>query len=105
MAFRIAMTGNAERHLRALKARERRIVQQGVAARLLHAPTKQSRSIKRLRYNAFAQWELRLGQLRVLYNADEDTREVTVLLVGHKIGNRLIVAGKEFHGHESDTAE
>jgi hypothetical protein len=30
--------------------------------------------------------------------------EVVILIVGRKVGNRLIVEGEEFHGHESNPA-
>jgi mRNA interferase RelE/StbE len=104
MAFRITVTEDAERQLRALTAREQRIVETGILSRLPDEPTKSSRAIKRLRPNPFATFELRLGNLRVLYNVDEANQEVVVLLVGQKLGNRLIVEGEEFHGHESDPA-
>ena len=51
--------------------------------------------------------ELRLfGKYRVLFNVDEPERLVTIVLVGEKRGNVLIVQGKEFSGHhESDSTE
>lgn len=39
------------------------------------------------------------GNLRALYEEDE----VVILIVGRKVGNKLIVAGKEFHAHEDDS--
>jgi hypothetical protein len=32
-------------------------------------------------------------------------QEVIILVVGPKIGNKLVVEGEEFHAHEDDTAE
>ena len=55
-----------------------------------------------LRPNPIATWELRLGDHRVLYDVDEVTRTVTVLVVGEKAGNRLFVQGREYTHHESD---
>lgn len=100
MPFEISITDVAETQLRALSAREQRIVEEGIASRLLDQPTATSKALKKLRPNPFAAFELRLGNLRVLYNVDEARNEVVILIVGRKEGNKLIVAGEEFHGHE-----
>ncbi|MBL8799672.1 MAG: addiction module toxin RelE [Planctomycetia bacterium] len=100
MPYEISVTEIAEAQLRALTAREQRIVEEGIASRLVSQPTTTSRALKKLRPNPLAGYELRLGNLRVLYNVDEAKSEVVILIVGHKVGNRLIVAGEEFHGHE-----
>ena len=69
-------------------------------------PLLESRNMKTLRPNPVAERELRLfGKYRVLFNVDEQAEEVTIILVGEKRGNSLIVQGEEFTGHESDTAE
>ena len=70
-------------------------------------PLAETRNAKTLRPNPVAERELRLfGKYRVLFNVDEDAEEVTILLVGEKRGNSLIVQGEEFtEHHESDTAE
>ena len=54
-----------------------------------------------------ARRELRVvGIYRVLFNVDEDAQTVTIVLVGEKQGNKLIVQGEEFTAHhESDSAE
>jgi hypothetical protein len=44
------------------------------------------------------QFELRAGDLRALYNVERD--EVIILIVGRKVGNKLVVEGEEFHGHQ-----
>lgn len=62
-----------------------------------------TRAIKQLRPNPFAAFELRAGDLRVLYNIEGD--EVVVLLIGRKVGNKLIVQGEEFHGHQDNPPE
>ena len=72
-------------------------------SRLEQQPTTPTKAIKRLRPNPLAQYELRAGDLRVLYNVEGD--EVVVLMVGRKVGNKLIVEGGEFHGHKDHPAE
>jgi hypothetical protein len=45
-----------------------------------------------------AEWELRFGpdnRFRVFYDIDMDSREVHILAIGVKKGNRLFVGGKE----------
>ena len=72
----------------------------GAELHLRHEPTVQSHRIKAMRPNPVAEWELRLGDFRVLYDVDESTRHVTIQVVGEKRGNQLIVQGKEYTAHE-----
>lgn len=103
MPFKISITEDAERQFRALTAREQRILEAAIRSRLQHQPGLPTKAIKRLRPNPFAQFELRAGDLRVLYNLEED--EVVLLIVGRKAGNKLIVEGEEFHGHQDRSIE
>jgi hypothetical protein len=57
----------------------------------------------RISPNPFAEFELRIGEFRVLYNVEDD--EVILLIVGRKVGNTLIVGNEEFHGHQGDSTE
>jgi mRNA-degrading endonuclease RelE of RelBE toxin-antitoxin system len=103
MPYRITITEDAERQLRALSVRDQRNLETAVLTRLVHAPTSPTKAVKQLRPNPFAQFELRAGQLRALYNVESD--EVIILLVGRKVGNKLIVEGDEFRGHQDDPPE
>jgi mRNA-degrading endonuclease RelE of RelBE toxin-antitoxin system len=103
MPFKITITEDAERQLRSLPAREQRILEAAIQSRLEHEPTKPTKAIKRLRPNLFADFELRAGDLRALYNVEEG--EVVILLVGRKVGNKLIVEGEEFYGHQDHPPE
>ena len=68
--------------------------------RLTEDPLAVSKNLKDLRPNPIAQRELRLrGIYRVLFNVDPVEQVVTVILVGEKSGNSLLVLGKEFTGH------
>ncbi len=100
MAYSIVITEEAEAHLRSLSIREQRILQSAVLSRLQNEPTKPSRAIKLLRPNPLAEFELRAGNLRALYNVEG--QEVVILVVGRKDGNKLIVGGEEFHGHQDN---
>jgi mRNA-degrading endonuclease RelE of RelBE toxin-antitoxin system len=103
MAFKITITEEADRQLRVLTARQQRILEAAILSRLQHDPTTPTRAIKRLRPNPLVEFELRAGDLRALYNVEED--EVVILIVGVKVGNKLIVEGEEFHGHQDDPPE
>lgn len=63
--------------------------------------------MKALRPNPVAQRELRLfGKYRALLNVNEEAQEVTIVLVGEKRGNSLIVQEEEFTAHhESDSPQ
>jgi mRNA-degrading endonuclease RelE of RelBE toxin-antitoxin system len=100
MQFNISITDEAERQLRGLPVRDQRLIETAIIARLEYQPQRPTKAIKRLRPNPFAEFELRVGDLRALYNIEGDV--VVILLVGRKVGNKLIVGGEEFHGHQDD---
>ena len=62
---------------------------------LLHQPLVPTRNRKLLRANPIASWELRIGEFRVFYEVDEEAMTVTVVAVGHKEHNVLLVRGQE----------
>lgn len=103
MPYQIQMTEVAERQFRSMSAREQRILQVAIRSRLLHSPTTPTNAIKQLRPNPIAQFEIRVGDLRVLYNVEGE--EVIVVLFGQKQGNLLMVEGEEYHEHENDPPE
>jgi mRNA-degrading endonuclease RelE of RelBE toxin-antitoxin system len=103
MPFTIVITDDAERQFRSLPAREQRILEAAILSRLEHQPTTLTKAIKRLRPNPFAEFELRAGDLRALYNVEGE--EVIILVVGRKVGNKLIVEGEEFHAHQDHPPE
>ena len=100
MAFKITITEVANRQFHSLPVRDQRILEAAITSRLSEQPTTPTKAIKQLRPNPLAEFELRAGDLRALYNVKDD--EVIVLIVGQKVGNKLIVEGEEFHGHQDD---
>ena len=103
MAFEITITADAESQMKSLLARERRALETAILKRLQEKPTTPTKSIKRLRPNPFAEFELRVSDLRVLYNVEG--KEVILLVVGRKVGSKLIVEGQDFHGHQDNPPE
>jgi mRNA-degrading endonuclease RelE of RelBE toxin-antitoxin system len=86
-----------------LPARDQRILEAAIQSRLEHHPTRTTKAIKRLRPNPLAEFEIRAGDLRALYNVEGD--EVVILIVGRKVGNKLIVEGEKFHAHQDHPIE
>jgi len=82
-------------HLRALTARQRSIVLDMVNKQLKHQPTVETRNRKPMRPNPLAPWELRIGNLRVYYDVENDP-EPTVFIraVGIKERNQVRIGGE-----------
>lgn len=98
--FQITITTEAESHFGSLSVCEQRLLRAAIQSRLLDQPTTPTKAVKVLRPNPFAQVELRVGSLRVLYNVEHS--EVVILAVGRKVGNKLVVKAEEFDAHQED---
>ena len=95
MVYLIQYAPEAEEHLRALTARQQRIVLDTVDRQLLNQPTVETRNRKPMRPNPIAPWELRIGDLRVYYEvSDEYAATVTVLAIGIKERSRVKIGGE-----------
>src|SRR5688572_10859104 len=107
MAWSIFLKPSVIDDLRWFGKKDGRILLDEAEARLAADPLAESRQMKTLRPNKVAQRELRLfGKYRVLFNVNQAEEEVTIILVGEKRGEALLVQGKEFkEHHESDSAE
>lgn len=107
MSWRVAVKESVVEDLSWFGKKDGRLLLREAARRLAADPLRESRNIKTLRPNPVAQREIRLfGKYRVLFNLDVEAREVTIILVGEKRGDSLIVRGEEFDAHhESDTTK
>lgn len=95
MPYRIEYSPDAEDHLRTLTARQQAIVLDAVDEQLVHQPTMETRNRKPMRPNPLAPWELRIGNLRVYYDVEEDPEPVVYIrAVGVKERNCVRI-GKE----------
>jgi mRNA-degrading endonuclease RelE of RelBE toxin-antitoxin system len=54
-----------------------------------------SRNRKSMRPNALAGWELRVGDIRVLYNVVEEDEKVEIVAIGVKVRSKLLIDGEE----------
>ncbi len=105
--WQVLLKESAVDDLRALGRRPGRAVLKEATRRLEGDPPVQARHMKTLRPNPVAQRELRLfGRYRVLFNANRPQKRVTIVLVGEKRGDALIVQSRRFTDHhESDPTE
>jgi mRNA-degrading endonuclease RelE of RelBE toxin-antitoxin system len=95
LPYRIEYSPDAEEHLRALSARQQRIVLDTVDRRLVHQPAVETRNRKPMRPNPVAPWELRIGNLRVYYDVEEEPEPVVFIrAVGIKERHRVRI-GRE----------
>ena len=90
MPFEIIYSPEAVDHLQALPKASQVLVLDQVDEQLAHEPTLPTRKRKLLRPNLIAPWELRLGNLRVFYEVqDEPDPIVFIKAVGIKRHNEL----------------
>jgi len=88
-------------HLDAIDRKDHSAIRRAIETMLTHEPENESRNRKPLvRPSSLGvAWELRCGKdnrFRVFYRTETLRREVRVLAIGVKLGNRLSVGGKEF---------
>src|SRR5262249_46946067 len=95
LPYRIIYAEEVRDHLRSLTARQRTMVLDGIAEQLTHEPTTETRNRKEMLPNSLASWELRMGDLRVYYDVTEDPQTVTVVAIGIKERNRVLIGGRE----------
>jgi len=95
VAYVIEYSPEAEDHMRWLTIRQQRIVLDTVDRQLLHQPSMETRNRKPMRPNPVAPWELRIGNLRVYYEAkDEPEPTVTILAIGIKERDQVRIGGE-----------
>src|SRR5262249_6566991 len=107
MKWTVTLKASVIDDLRWSGKKDARSLLQEATLRLEADPLAENRNLKTLRPNPVARRALRLfGNYRVLFNLDEDARGVTIVLVGEKRGDSLIVRGEEFTAHhESDPSQ
>jgi len=107
MAWTVRLKKSVVEDLRWFGRKNGRLLLAAAEEVLAADPLAETGNMKTLRPNPIAQRELRLfGKFRVLFNLDRQTNVVTIVLVGEKRGNRLIVRGEEFtRHHEGNSVE
>ncbi len=88
-------------HLQAIEPKYYSLVEKEIERHLRFEPDIETRNRKPLKRPLIkdAQWELRIGpanRFRVFYKVIRETRQVYILAIGVKMGNRLFIGGEEF---------
>jgi mRNA-degrading endonuclease RelE of RelBE toxin-antitoxin system len=95
LPYKIEYSPEAENHLQALTARQRTIVLDNVDKQLQYQPTVRTKNRKPMRPNLLAPWELRIGNLRVYYSAEEIPEPgVYIHAVGIKRRNQVWIGNE-----------
>jgi mRNA-degrading endonuclease RelE of RelBE toxin-antitoxin system len=94
--WKIEFTGRALGHLKAFKSFEQTLLLREIELHLTREPDQPTRNRKQLRPNPLADWELRIGTFRVFYTIENNLVVVTVIAIGRKDHNSLIIEGEEF---------
>ena len=99
--FELVYDSQVARHLAAIERRHYRLIKKTIVEQLRFEPEREARNRKPLlRPSSFGTaWELRFGpqnRFRVFYRVDAPAREVHILAIGVKAGNRLHIGGEEF---------
>ncbi len=93
--YEIAYSIRAKEELKWFRKHEQSEIIDEIDAQLSYEPTVETNNRKRLRPNATAEWELRIGSFRVLYDVDEQVQIVDIERVGLKLGNAFFFRGKK----------
>jgi mRNA-degrading endonuclease RelE of RelBE toxin-antitoxin system len=93
--YDIAYSEEAIADLGWFKKHEQSEILDRIDQQLRYEPTLETRNRKHLRPNATAEWELRIGDFRVLYNVDEQVLIVDIQRIGEKRGNAFFFQGRK----------
>ena len=99
-SYRLVYAPQVNQHLKAIEPKHYSLIRTEIEKQLKFQPTVETGNRKPLkRHTSFeGEWELRLGpdnRFRVFYEVDMEHREVYILAVGFKEGNRLFIGGEE----------
>lgn len=94
--YEIRFTPEALDDLKTLRKSDQQAILDAIDTQLAHEPLTETRNRKRLRPNQLAEWEVRIGTLRVFYDVDERSKIVKVVVIGRKVGSRLYIHGEVY---------
>jgi mRNA-degrading endonuclease RelE of RelBE toxin-antitoxin system len=96
MKYSVETSVAAEEHVDELTASDRTRVLGAIERQLSYQPLTPTRNRKELRPNPLANWALRVGKFRVLYNVSEEEGLVVIVAVATRERNKFIIGGKEY---------
>jgi mRNA-degrading endonuclease RelE of RelBE toxin-antitoxin system len=80
--FEIKFTDRAFEDLDIFSKTEKRLILTGLESQLTADAAEENDDRKRLHFDGLAEWEIRLGNVRVFYDVDVQTRTVKIEAVG-----------------------
>ena len=98
--FSIVYAPITKEHLRTIAAKYFSLIRDAVNEQLSFEPVTQTRNRKPLKRPVvfMATWEIRFGpqnRFRVYYDVDLAQQIVSILAIGYKQGNRVVIGGEE----------
>ncbi|MBN1902581.1 type II toxin-antitoxin system RelE/ParE family toxin [Candidatus Sumerlaeota bacterium] len=93
--YYIEFTEEAKTDLYQYSASERKIIIGDIRIQLGEQPLIETKNRKKLRENPVSPWELRVRKYRIFYQVDEASQSVTIIAIGHREHNSLLIRGKE----------
>ena len=93
--YDIDYTEDAIEDLQYFRKHEQNIIVDGIDEQLRYEPMVETRNRKRMRSNDTAEWELRIGDYRVLYHVGAQVRIVEIQRIGEKRGNAFFFRGRK----------
>ena len=98
--YKLVYAPQVRQHLKAIEPKYYSLIRTEIEVQLKFEPTVETRNRKPLKRQADVEgeWELRIGhdnRFRVFYGLDMEHREVLILVIGVKDGDRLFIGGKE----------
>jgi mRNA-degrading endonuclease RelE of RelBE toxin-antitoxin system len=99
VAYEIRFNDETVKQVAALTARQRARLLDAVDRQLQHEPAKETRNRKPMspeKKPFIAPWELRVDDLRVYYDVEEEPEAVVIITaIGIKDRDHILIAGKE----------
>ena len=92
--YDIEYSQNARDDLAWFKKNEQNTIVDAIGTQLRFEPLIETQNRKEMQPNAWAEWELRVGKFRVLYNVDNAVRIVGIQKIGEKRRNEFYFRGK-----------
>lgn len=93
--FAIEFTPAAREDIHYFKRYEQNIIIEAIETQLTYQPNVETTNRFRRSPPEIADWELRVGDFRVLYNVEESVQVVSVERIGEKPNNELYFRGKK----------
>jgi len=99
--FTLIYAPAGKEHLKTIEAKYHSLIRTTIGRQLRFEPDVETKNKKPLKHPVVfeAAWEIRFGpdnRFRVFYEADRENHTLSILAVGQKKGNRLLIAGEEF---------